>query len=111
MPLARGCLWPFRWPVALFFAEKTRGPLSVRFLPVVTTATKKVGLAEKYNALAGKASRMGLVNKEDATIEQCVTRKSLDGLYVIIGEQETKIRQDPAGSGSAVIGKAFGASK
>jgi hypothetical protein len=97
--------------VTSFFADKTRAPLSVRFLPVVTAATKKVGLAEKYNGLAGKASGMGLVNKEDATIEQYVTRKSLDGLYLIIGEEETRIRQDPAGSGSAIIGKVFGALK
>jgi hypothetical protein len=97
--------------VTSFFADKTRGPLSIRFLPVVTAATKKVGLAEKYNGLAGKASGMGLVNKEDATIEQYVTRKSLDGLYLIIGEEETRIRQDPAGSGSAIIGKVFGALK
>lgn len=95
--------------VTSFFAEKTRAPLSVRFLPVVTTATKKVGLAEKYNRVAGKASGMGLVNKDDATIEQYVTRKSLDGLYFMIGEEEKQIRQDPAGSGSAIVRKVFGA--
>lgn len=97
--------------VTSFFAEKTRAPLAVRFLPVVTTATRKVGLAEKYNRVAGKASGMGLVNKDDATIEQYVTRKSLDGLYFMIGEQEKQIRQDPAGSGSAIVRKVFGALK
>jgi hypothetical protein len=97
--------------VTAFFEDKTRAALAVRFLPVVTTATKKVGLAEKYNQVAGKASGMGLVKKDDATIEQYVTRKSLDGLYFIIGEQEKQIRQDPAGSGSALVRKVFGALK
>jgi hypothetical protein len=97
--------------VTAFFEEKTRAPLAIRFLPVVTTATQKVGLAEKYNQMAGKASGMGLVNKDDATIEQYVTRKSLDGLYFIIGEQEKQIRQDPAGSGSTIVRKVFGALK
>jgi hypothetical protein len=78
---------------------------------VVTSATKKVGLAEKYNCVAGKVAGMGLVNKEDATIEQYVTRKSLDGLYFMIGEEEKKIRQDPAGSGKAILSKVFGALK
>ena len=84
-----------------FFAEKTRTPLAARFLPVVTRATEKVGLAEKYNRVAGKVAGIGLVHKEDAAIEPYVTRKSLDGLYAMIGEEERKIRQDPAGSGSA----------
>lgn len=97
--------------VTSYFAQKTREPLAVRFLPVVTTATKKVGLAEKYNQVAGKASGMGLVNKDDLTIEQYVTRKSLDGLYFMIGEEEKKIRQDPAGSGKAILSKVFGAMK
>jgi hypothetical protein len=94
-----------------FFAEKTRTPLAGRFLPVVTRATEKVGLAEKYNRVAGKAVGMGLVKKDDAAIEPYVTRKSLDGLYAMIGEEEKKIRQDPAGSGSALLRKVFGAMK
>lgn len=97
--------------VTTFFAERTRDPLGTRFLPVVTKATEKVGLAEKYNQFASKAAGMGLVNKEDASIQHYVTRKSLDGLYLIIGEQEKKIRQDPVGTGSAVLKKVFGALK
>ena len=97
--------------VTSFFADKTRAPLGVQFLPVVTSATRKVGLAEKYNRVAGKASGMGLVNKDDATIEQYVTRKSLDGLYFMIGEEEKRIRQDPAASGKAILTKVFGALK
>ena len=94
-----------------FFAEKTRAPLGVTFLPVVTQATEKVGLAEKYNQLAGKAAGMGLMKKEDANIQQYVTGKSLDGLYFMIGEEEKKIRQDPIGTGSAILKKVFGALK
>ena len=95
--------------VTSFFAEKTRAPLGVKFLPVVTKATEKVGLAEKYNQVAGKAAGMGLVKAEDANIQQYVTGKSLDGLYLMIGEEEKKIRKDPIGTGSAVLKKVFGA--
>ena len=94
-----------------FFAEKTRDPLALKFLPVVTKATEKVGLAAKYNRVAAKAQGMGLVKKEDANIQQYVTGKSLDGLYFMIGEEEKKIRQDPVGTGSAVLKKVFGALK
>ena len=97
--------------VTNFFVEKTRSPLGVKFLPVVTRATEKVGLANKYNEFAGKAAGFGLVKKEDANIQQYVTGKSLDGLYLIIAEEEKKIRQDPVGSGSAILKKVFGSMK
>lgn len=95
--------------VTQFFAEKTRQPLGERFLPVVTKATAQVGLAEKYNRVAGKIASFGLLNQEEANIQRYVTGKSLDGLYTIIGEEERKIRQDPAGTGSAILKKVFGA--
>ena len=94
-----------------FFADKTRAPLGVTFLPIVTQATEKVGLLNKYNEFAGKAAGFGLVKKEDANIQQYVTGKSLDGLYLIIGEEEKKIRRDPVGTGSAILKKVFGAMK
>jgi hypothetical protein len=97
--------------VTNFFAEKTRAPLNTKFLPVVTRATEKVGMAEKYNNVVGKVAGFGLVKKEDANIQQYVTGKTLDGLYLVIGDEEKKIRQDPLGSGSAVLKKVFGALK
>ena len=97
--------------VTEFFADKTRTPLGLKFLPIVTKATEKVSLADKYNRVAGKASGLGLVKKEDANVQQYVTRKALDGLYLMIGEEERKIRQDPVGTGSAILGKVFGALK
>lgn len=97
--------------VTAFFSEKTRAPLSQKFLPAVTRSTEKVGLADKYNQIAGKAAELGLVRREDASIQQYVTGKALDGLYFMIGEEERKIRRDPVGSGSAVLSKVFGALK
>lgn len=97
--------------VTRFFAEKTRQPLGENFLPVVTQATAKVGLVDKYNRVAGKIANLGLLKPEDANIQQYVTGKSLDGLHTIIGEEERKIRQDPAGTGSAILKKVFGALK
>ena len=96
--------------VTSFFADKTREPLFVRFLPVVTEATRKVALADKYNGLV-KQVPAGLIKKEDATIEQYVTRKSLDGLYFMIGEEERSIRQNPVATGNALLSKVFGALK
>lgn len=92
-----------------FFAQKTRQPLGERFLPVVTQATQKVDLARKYNKVAERAARFGLISTQDAQLESYVTGKTLDGLYTVIGEEERKIRQDPVGTGSAILKKVFGA--
>jgi hypothetical protein len=94
-----------------FFAGKTRSPLSAQFLPVVRQATAKVDLAAKYDSIASKGVSYGLVKQEDASVDHYVTRKALDGLYLMIGEEEKKIRQDPVGTGSALLGKVFGALK
>ena len=94
--------------VTQFFAAKTRAPLTEKFLPIVTKSTEKVALADKYNAVAGKALGLGLVKSEDANIQRYVTRRALDGLFLMIAAEEKKIRQDPMGSGSAILKKAFG---
>jgi hypothetical protein len=108
---AKGILTGGDTSVTQFFADKTREPLGVRFLPIVTRATEKVSLAGKYNRVAGKAALFGLVKAEHANIEQYVTGKALDGLYLMIGEEEKKIRQDPVGTGSAILRRVFGALK
>ncbi len=91
-----------------YFAVKTRVPLGEKFLPIVTASTQRVQLAEKYNAVAGKGRLLGLVKPEDANIEQYVTRKALDGLFLMIGEEEKKIRANPMGTGSDLLRKVFG---
>ncbi len=94
--------------VTQYFAEKTRAPLGLKFLPIVTRATEKVDLAERYNAVAAKASSMGLVKGDDANIQRYVTGKALDGMYFMIGEEEKKIRADPIGTGSKILAAVFG---
>lgn len=95
--------------VTSFFAGKTRKPLGAAFLPVVREQTARVELAGKYDRIAGKAAGLGLVKPEDASVDHYVTRKALDGLYFVIGEEEKKIRRDPVGTGSALLSKVFGA--
>jgi hypothetical protein len=94
--------------VTQYFATKTREPLSAKFLPIVTRATERVSLAEKYNALASKAAGFGMIKPGEADVQHYVTGKALDGLYLMIGEEEKKIRKDPVGTGSAILNQVFG---
>lgn len=91
-----------------FFATKTRAPLTEKFLPIVTAQTERVSLASKYNAVAGKGAELGLVKSEDANVEHYVTRKAIDGLFFMIGQEEKKIRSDPVATGSALLKAVFG---
>jgi hypothetical protein len=94
--------------VTRFFADKTRAPLGDRFLPIVKRHTERVDLANRFNAVAGQAASFRFVKGDDANIDRYVTRKALDGLYLMIGEEEKKIRSDPVGTGSAILAKVFG---
>ena len=91
-----------------YFSTRTRDPLGLKFLPIVTRATEKVALSAKFNAVGGKAAKLGLLKGEDANVQRYVTRKALDGLYAMIGEEERNIRRDPIGTGSAILKKVFG---
>jgi hypothetical protein len=95
--------------VTEFFADKTRSPLTGTFLPVVHQATARVGVVEKYERISSKAQGLGLFRPEDPTVDHYVTRKALDGLYFMIGEEEKKIRRDPVATGSAILSRVFGA--
>ena len=91
-----------------YFRRTTSGELTQRFLPIVKKMTAKVQLAEQYNHLAGQAASLGLVKQEDANIDNYVTRKALDGLYLVIAEQERAIRKDPVGAATGMAKKVFG---
>ncbi|GGX26482.1 hypothetical protein GCM10011282_35590 [Undibacterium macrobrachii] len=91
-----------------FFRQKTSAALTTKFTPTVKGVTDKVGLASKYNSVMAKAQKMGAVPEKEATVESYVSGKAVDALYTMIAEEEKKIRQDPIGTGSKIIGKVFG---
>jgi len=95
--------------VTRFFRDKTAAPLAVKFLPIVKRATDRVGLAQKYDQFAGQGTKLGLIKGDAANIEEYVTNKALDGVYLMIGEEEHTIRRNPAAAGSAIVSKVFGA--
>ncbi len=94
--------------VTEFFKAKTQAPLAIKFLPIVKRSTDRLGLAQKYDQFAGEGVKFGLIKGDAANIEQYVTDKALDGLYLMIGEEERTLRQHPAEAASAIVAKVFG---
>ncbi len=48
--------------------------------------------------MRGQGAQLGLVDAKQAKIEDYVTQKALDGLFLMIAEQEKAIRKDPVGA-------------
>jgi hypothetical protein len=92
-----------------YLKRTTSTKMSEKFLPIVKNATSKVQLAQTYNQYAEMGSQFGVVNQEDANIEQYVTNKALDGMYLMIAKEEAAIRKDPIGQTSSLLKKVFGA--
>jgi len=92
-----------------YFKKSTAAALTVKFLPMVKEATQDVQLAQQYNKFAETGMQYGLVKKDQANLEQYVTQKTLDGLYLMMAEEERAIRKDPLGASTSLIKKVFGA--
>lgn len=91
-----------------FFREKTSGKLEVKFMPIVKQVTDRSDLSGKYNGAMGQLTKLGIMGQQ-ASVEEYVTQRAVDGLYTMIAEEEKAIRRDPIGTGSKIIGKVFGA--
>jgi hypothetical protein len=92
-----------------YFKKTTSAQMAEKFLPIVTKATENVKLADSYNKYAAMGSKFGVVKKEDANINQYVTQKALDGVYLMVAKEEAAIRKDPLGQASSILKKVFGA--
>jgi hypothetical protein len=92
-----------------YFKKTTSTQMAEKFLPIVKKATENVQLAQQYNKYAEMGSQYGLVKKEQVNLEQYVTQKTLDGVYLMMAKEEAAIRKDPIGQSSAILKKVFGA--
>lgn len=91
-----------------YFKKSTSEKMAAKFLPIVEKATANVQLADSYNKYAEQGAKLGLLKKEDANINQYVTKKALDGVYLMIAKEEAAIRKDPVGQASSLLKKVFG---
>jgi len=95
--------------VTQYFKRTSTDQLTAKFLPIVKAETNKLKLADQYNKFAGKAASAGLVKNEDANVDSYVTQKAMDGLFLMIAEEEKKLRANPMGAGSDLLKSVFGA--
>jgi hypothetical protein len=92
-----------------YFKQATYAPLKAKFSPIISRETAKVKLSETYDGVAKKAVALGVLKPEDASLQSYVTDKTLDGLFLMMAEEERAIRKDPLGQASSLLKRVFGA--
>ena len=91
-----------------FFKRKTSGSLYKAFRPVVDNSMNQVGTVQQYNEVVGGLDNIPFVKKESLDIGHYVTDKALDGLFVIVAEEERQIRKNPAARVTNLLKDVFG---
>jgi hypothetical protein len=91
-----------------YFKTKTSSELTAAFKPTIAESMNKVGVTQSYKAMTDRYTSMVPFGKTDAfDLDSYVTQKSLDGLFVKVGQEEAKIRTNPAARTTDLLKKVF----
>ncbi len=91
-----------------YFKTKTSSELYNQFKPVITACLNDVGATRNFKSLMKKADAVPFLDKEAVDLDHYVTNKALDGLFFMVGQEERKIRTDPAARVTDLLKTVFG---
>ena len=91
-----------------YFRDKTTGQLTTTFTPIVERAVNEVGVGRQYNEILGQARAIPFLRVDDYDLNRYVVDKALVGLFHVVGEEERKIRRDPAARVTDLLRDVFG---
>lgn len=94
-----------------FLRDKTMIQLHDKFKPIIKSATQKVDVTRYWNPLITTYNQIPLVDKLNPDLEEYITQRALNGLFLVVAQEETKIRRDPAARVTDILKKVFGAKK
>lgn len=91
-----------------WFRKETEAQLADKMAPIIHAVAEQSDLVRAYHALSSELARLAGIKSELATVEDYVTRKTLNGVYTLIAEEEHTIRAQPLNYTGGVVGKVFG---
>jgi len=91
-----------------FFRRKTNDQLYAAFKPIVSQKVSEVGTTRAYKDMMGRYESVPLAGGQSLDLDDYVTRKSLDGVFHMVGEEEKKIRTNPAARTTDLLKAVFG---
>jgi len=105
---ARGILNGTQTAATDYFKSKTTDQLTAAFSPVVHRTMGEVGVTRQYQELFGRAQRLPFVDLESFDLDRYVVGRALDGLFHVVGEEEQRIRTNPAARVTDLLREVFG---
>lgn len=91
-----------------YFRRRTEDELAGAFHPIIEKAMDEVGATRRYKELTGRLRDLPLGRSQSLDIDDYVVGKALDGLFFIVGEEERKIRRNPAARVTEILQDVFG---
>ncbi|MEC7119904.1 MAG: DUF4197 domain-containing protein [Pseudomonadota bacterium] len=91
-----------------YFRGRTEASLRQRYQPIVQQQLQTTGFYDQYRALQRAVNQLPAAQRPNVDLEAYIINQSLDRLFQEIGQEEMKIRRDPVGRGSELIGRVFG---
>jgi hypothetical protein len=91
-----------------YFKKQTSQELSAAFAPIVHKAMQNVGVTKQYSAVMQQAPQLSFLKSDTFNLDKYVVDKSLDGLFFMLGEEEKKIRTNPAAQTTSLLKQVFG---
>ena len=91
-----------------YFKEKTSAQLTTAFRPVVEKTMDENSVTKQYNQLAGQAQTIPFMKSPNLNITDYVVSQALNGLFYMVGQEEAKIRKDPAAQTTSLLKQVFG---
>lgn len=90
-----------------YFKNKTSAQLTTAFRPYVEKTLKENNVTQQYESLTAGLNSIPFLKKEDLDINNYVVGKALDGLFFMLGEEEKKIRKNPAARTTDLLKEVF----
>ena len=91
-----------------YFKGRTSKKLQIAFRPTVETIMNEVGVNRQYNELLGKYQGVPFAQSVTFDVNQYVTEKATDGLFFVVGQEEKRIRTNPAARVTDLLRDVFG---
>ena len=91
----------------IYLKNSTYQYLYSEFYPIVSVVMEKLEISKKWDLLINQYNRIPFVKKINPDIEDYITTKTIDGLFVLIAEHEKEIRTNPKARVTDSLKKVF----
>jgi len=90
-----------------YLRKQTNAQLYTKIKPIVKKAIQKVQVTKYWNPLLKMHNSIPFTKSVDPDLEDYVTNKTIEGIFVLIAIQEKKIRNNPKARTSTLLQKVF----